>query len=61
MFPTINMNKENVSGSLPQPNVKIIDLYHNLLPFDGLNSVQSTGEQIMSDGGMRIDAQTLRN
>ena len=26
MFPTINMNKENVSGPLPQPHVKIVDL-----------------------------------
>jgi hypothetical protein len=34
MFPTIN--KENVvSGPLPQPNVKIVDLQHNLLPFEG--------------------------
>jgi len=36
MFPTINTNKENVvSGPLPQPNVKIVDLQHNLLPFEG--------------------------
>ena len=30
-----SLNKENmVSGPLPKPNVKIIDLQHNLLPFD---------------------------
>ena len=30
IFPTIN--KENVgSGPLPQPNVKIVDLQHNLI------------------------------
>ena len=34
MFPTITTNKENVSGPLPQPKVKIVDLQHNLL-YDG--------------------------
>jgi len=33
MFPTIATNKENQSGPLPQPNVKIIDLQHNLMPY----------------------------
>lgn len=43
MFPTINTNKENVgSGPLPQPHVKIIDLQHNLLPFES-NSSESVG------------------
>lgn len=66
-----------VSGPLPKPNVKIIDLQHNLLPFDsGLQGVSSlvttgsgvnsgiasnTGQQIISDGGVRIDAQSLKN
>jgi hypothetical protein len=51
--------------------VKIIDLQHNLLPLDsGIHSLQlgigvgiasNTGQQIMADGGMRIDAQSLKN
>lgn len=43
MFPpstnthTAAVNKENVGGSqLPQPHVKIIDLQHNLLPFEAV-------------------------
>lgn len=63
------LNKENtVSGPLPKPHVKIIDLQHNLLPLDsGIHSLQlggiatSTGQQIMAEGGMRIDAQSLKN
>ena len=55
MFPTIATNKENVCGSVLQPHVKIVDLQHNLLPFEG-NPVQSTGHQIISEGGLRIDA-----
>jgi hypothetical protein len=49
MFPTINTNKENVSGPLPQPNVKIIDLQHNLLPFESNSSESING---MSGSGM---------
>ena len=68
-----SLNKENmVSGPLPKPNVKIIDLQHNLLPFDsgiqgvsqagvGIGIASNTGQQIMSDGGVRIDAQSLKN
>ena len=67
-------------GQMPKPNVKIIDLQHNLLPFDsGVQGVaqmvtstgatvgsggaiaSSTGHQIISDGGVRIDAQSLKN
>lgn len=44
-----------VSGPLPKPNVKIIDLQHNLLPFDsgmqgsnpssvGIGIASSTGQ-----------------
>jgi len=30
-----NLSHDNmVSGPLPKPNVKIVDLQHNLLPFD---------------------------
>ena len=57
--------------------MKIVDLQHNLLPFDsGLQGVgqfiggvaggnsaiaSSTGQQIISDSGVRIDAQSLKN
>ena len=62
-----------MSGPLPKPNVKIVDLQHNLLPFDsglqGVNQLSgnsgaiasNTGQQIISDGGVRIDAQSLKN
>ena len=61
-----------ISGPLPKPNVKIIDLQHNLLPFDsgiqgtsqgggGHGIASNTGQQIMSDGGVRIEAQSLKN
>ena len=62
-----------VSGPLPKPNVKIVDLQHNLLPFDsGIQGVgqfsgssgaiaTNTGQQIISDSGVRIDAQSLKN
>ena len=63
-----------ISGPLPKPNVKIVDLQHNLLPFDsgiqGMGQLTATsggaiatntGQQIISDGGVRIDAQSLKN
>jgi hypothetical protein len=37
----------------PQPNVKIIDLQHNLMPFDKFNF-------IMGENGVRIDTNTLK-
>lgn len=62
----LNLNKEQSIGVLPKPHVKIIDLQHNLLPLDsGIHSSQlsigvgiasNTGQQIVSDGGVRIDA-----
>ena len=36
-----------------QPNVKIIDLQHNLMPFD-------KSFLILSDNGTRIDSQALK-
>lgn len=36
-----------------QPNVKIIDLQHNLMPFD-------KSFLILSENGTRIDRQTLK-
>lgn len=43
-----SLNGENmVSGPLPKPNVKILDLQHNLLPFDsgiqGVTHLAGTG------------------
>ena len=61
ILPTININKENVSGPLPQPNVKIIDLQHNLMPFDGSHAAINAGNHIISGGGIRMDSQSLRN
>ena len=68
-----SLNKENtVSRPLPKPNVEIIDLKHNLLPFDsgiegasqgdvGIGIASNTGQQILSDGDVRIDTQSLKN
>lgn len=53
IFPTINTNKENVSGPLPQPAVKFIDLQHNLLA-EG-NNVGSSMNHGVSESVGRID------
>jgi len=39
-----------VSGPLPKPNVKIVDLQHNLLPFD--SGLQVTNQLLGGTGAI---------
>ena len=44
-----------ISGPLPKPNVKILDLQHNLLPFDsglqGVSQMSSASGAIATNTG----------